>query len=102
MATTLEELEKRVLALEQEVVSLRQLLERRPVSAGPPDSVPPMIREARALQPMIDAATEKAWAEMGITAEPVPVEKLRQMMIECGVKPEENSASREIIAMREE
>jgi hypothetical protein len=40
---------------------------------------------------------------MGITGEPeMSIQELRRSMEEHGVKPEENSASREIIAMREE
>ena len=102
MALTLEELEKRLIILEQVVASLRQLLERRPPDGTAPDFGSQMIRDARATQSAIDEATAKAFAEMGITAEPVGVEKLREMMRACGVRPEENLLSREIIAMREE
>jgi hypothetical protein len=102
MAATLEELEGRVAALERELLALRQ---REPPSAGAGrfgDDVP-MIREARALQPVLDAVTAKVFSEMGIPEEPpVSLEELRRMMIEGGVRPAENAASREIRRMREE
>jgi hypothetical protein len=103
MAITLEDLERRVAALEQEMAAMRQRLEPPPISAGPPDYGSQMIREARALQPILDALTAKVFAEMGIPeTPPVSIEELRRMMIESGVKPDENIFSREIIAMREE
>jgi hypothetical protein len=100
MATTLEELEKRVAALEQEVSALRG-------KPGPPrtrrfgDNIP-LIREARAQQAAISAAVAEAFAKMGITGTPVGPERLREMMLADGVNPNDNPASREIIAMREE
>jgi len=102
MAATLEELEKRVTALERELAVLRQQLPPLTGTGRLGDEVP-MIREARAMQPILSAITAKAFAEMGIPdAPPVSIEELRRMMIECGVKPEDNVFSREIIAMREE
>jgi hypothetical protein len=100
MATTLEELEKRVMALEQEVAVLRG-------KAGPPERARfgdniPMIREARAQQPAISAAVAEAYAKMGITGPPVGPEKLREMMLASGVDPNDNAFTREILAMREE
>lgn len=97
---TLEELERRVAALEQEVAALRG-------QAEPPKRVRfgdniPLIREARAQQPAISAAVAEAYAKMGITGPPVGPEKLKEMMLACGVDPNDNAASREIIAMREE
>src|SRR5581483_1737150 len=77
MATTLEELEKRVVALEHEVAALREKKEpARPARFG--DNIP-LFREARAQQAAISAAVAKAWAEMGITAEPVGPERLLEM-----------------------
>lgn len=102
MSTTIEDLEKRVTALEQEVASWRQLFQCRAADETPAERGARLMREAKASQPAISAAVAKAFAEMGITGEPVGPEKLQQMMIECGVRPEDNAASREIIAMREE
>ena len=64
MPTTLEELEKRVVALEQELAKLRGEAEL------PPDPKPwwwdiPMLREARAQQAAISAAVAEALREDG-------------------------------------
>jgi hypothetical protein len=100
MATTLEELEKRVMALEQEVAVLRGKAE--PPSKPLAGDHIPMLREARAQQAAISAAVAEAYAKMGITQKPVGPEKLREMMLADGVDPNDSAASREIIAMREE
>jgi hypothetical protein len=100
MATTLEELEKRVEALEREVAALRGKAEPPKVTRFG-DNIP-MIREARAQQAAISAAVAEAYAKMGITAAPVPPEKLEEMMLADGVDPNDNAFSREIIAMRDE
>src|SRR5262249_31950158 len=102
MAMTLEELEKRLAAVEQEVKELRQMHERRLVEETTAQLRPRLLREARASQPAISAAVDKAFKEMGITGEPVGHEKLREMMAASGINPEDNFFSREIIAMREE
>jgi len=61
-----------------------------------------LIREAKASQPAINAAVTRAFKEMGITGEAVSAEEFQKLMAECGVNPEENLFSREILAMREE
>jgi hypothetical protein len=100
MATTLEELEKRVAALEQEVAVLRGKAEPpKVVRLG--DNIP-LIREARAQQAAISAAVAEAYAKMGITGPPVGHDKLMEMMLASGVDPNDNAASREVIAMRDE
>src|SRR5262245_30459912 len=97
---TLEELERRVAALEQEVAALRGKAEPpKPARFG--DNIP-LIREARAQQAAISAAVAEAFAKMGITGPPVGHEKLMEMLLADGVDPNDNAASREIIAMREE
>lgn len=102
MATTLEELERRVAALERELAALRPQPRPAPVPGRFGDDIP-MIREARALQPILDVITAKAFAQMGITGEPeMSLEELRRSMEANGVKPEANLFSRDIIAMREE
>jgi hypothetical protein len=97
---TLEELERRVAALEQEVAALRGKVEPpKPARFG--DNIP-LIREARAQQPAISAAAAEAFAKMGITGPPVGHEKLMEMMLASGVDPNDNAFSREVIAMRDE
>jgi hypothetical protein len=102
MPPTLEDLEKRLAAPEQEVVSLRQRLEGPPAEETPLERGARLWREAKASQAAIDAQSEKVMAELGITGEPVSHEQLMQMMLECGVNPEDNILSREIIATRDE
>ncbi|HEX5270825.1 MAG TPA: hypothetical protein VFW33_10075 [Gemmataceae bacterium] len=100
MATTLEELERRVAELETEVAALRgKPVPEKPARFG--DNIP-LIREARAQQAAISAAVAEAYAKMGITEVPVGPERLREMMLADGVDPNDNTGSREIIAMREE
>jgi hypothetical protein len=102
MPLTLEDLEKRLAALEQEVASLRQRLEGPPADETALERGHRLWREAKASQAAISAAADKFLAEMGITGEPVGHEQLMRMMLECGVNPEDNVLSREIIAMRDE
>jgi hypothetical protein len=102
MPLTLEDLEKRLAALEQEVAYLRQRLEGPPADETALQRGHRLWREAKASQAAISAITEKVFAEMGITGEPVSHEELRKMMLEAGVDPNDNAFSREIIAMREE
>jgi hypothetical protein len=102
MATTLEELEKRLSRLEEEIASLRQLIARNQVEETPAERGARLMREAVLSQPRTAAAWAKAMQEMGISGEPVGAEKLQEMMAACGFKPEDNALSREIIAMREE
>ena len=102
MPLTLEDLEKRLAVLEQEVASLRQRLEGPPADETPLERGARLWREAKASQPAIAAAAARAFAEMGITGEPVGHEQLMHMMLGCGVNPEDNVLSREIIAMRGE
>jgi hypothetical protein len=74
-------------------VGAPQPRETRP-NGGPP------LASGEVHQAAISAAVAKAFEEMGITAEPVGHEKLRQMMLEEGINPEENLFSREIKAAR--
>lgn len=102
MTVAVEALERRVTALEEEVRHLREVLEGRSAEETPAERGARLWRQARADQAAISAAVAQAFAEMGITGEPVGHEKLRQMMLEEGINPEENLFSREIKAMREE
>jgi hypothetical protein len=94
MATTIEELEKRVAALERELSSLR-----REFAIWEPGEI--HVESERE-----HAAVVAAWAwameQMGIHGKPMGAEKLQEMMLAHGVKPEDNILSRGIIEMREE
>lgn len=102
MATSLDALERRVAALEEEMIRLRQ-------PAGPCSIVEtPAQRGARVLAEAIrdkaqsKAQVEQLFAQMGINLPPVPPEQLRAMMAAEGIKAEDNLFSRGIREMREE
>jgi len=103
MATTLEELERRLAAVEQEIARLKQQLPPPPVIAETPRE-----RGARLLrnEPPAPGQAEATWAatlkEMGIEGKPIGPEKVQQMIAACGFNPEDNEFSRGIIEMREE
>jgi 3-methyladenine DNA glycosylase/8-oxoguanine DNA glycosylase len=102
MATTIEELEQRVAALEAEVAIFRQLL----VPSGnetPAERGARAILMARLSHPAAVAILDEVKKQLGIEhVKPVGAEKLQEMMREAGIKPEDNEFSREIIRMREE
>lgn len=102
MTTALEGLERRVAALESEVAELRQLLAGQSTAETPAERGVYPRSEAEVNQAALSAGVAKAFAEMGISGEPIAAEKLQEMIRRCGVKPEDNEFSRGIIAMREE
>jgi hypothetical protein len=102
MAPTIEELEKRLAAVEQELADLRQRLDQQAIAKTRAERGAELLRLARANQSIISAGVAKAFAEMGITAKPIGAEKVQEMTRACGIKPEDNEISRGIIAMREE
>jgi hypothetical protein len=102
MSTTLEDVEKRLTTLEEEVASLRKLFVRPQAEETPAERGARLLREAALSQAQLTAGWAKAMAEMGIVGKPVGIERLREMIAACGIKPEDNACSREIIAMREE
>jgi hypothetical protein len=104
MTVTREELERRLNVVEQEVRTLRSLLEHQPVEETSVQRGARLHREALASQPGISAGLDKLRDQFGIPRDfqPMTVEEIHQQMIAEGVKPEDCAASREIIAMREE
>jgi hypothetical protein len=101
MAATTEELERRLAALEAEVARLRERLEPPP-DGRPENAWEEMVRRSRESQPALTAAWKKMLQDLGIPeVEPIPAEELQQMMIDEGIRPEDNEFSRAIIAMRE-
>jgi hypothetical protein len=102
MATTLDELEQRVAQMEQELARLRQVVDQPSHVETPAERGAWLLEQARREKPQLRAQVAKALEEMGIRGKPVPPEKLREMMIEAGVRPEDNLFSRGIIEMREE
>lgn len=96
------------------------LTEEAPTTAGTPDNFAPLEKEyflanqtaaergavlwqeASRYHAEVAAAAAVAFAEMGISGEPIGPAKLREMMLADGVNPEDNEFSRGIIETREE
>lgn len=104
MATTIETLEQRVTELEKDMAVMRQHMERMTAEPPMPPHIrnTPLLREAYLRQTKRKETAEQALQKLGIGVQPVGAEKLQAMMIAAGIRPEENLASREIMAMREE
>jgi hypothetical protein len=102
MATTLEEIDKRLTAVERQLAFLTASLatpKGREAVAAPEGA---SASQSGAGKAPLRAAAARAFAAMGITGEPVLPAKLREMMAACGIKPEENLFSRGIEEMRDE
>lgn len=102
MAVTLEELEKRLAAVEQQVIYLCHFIAFGVPKETSAERGARLHQEAVASQAEFAAGWAKAMKEMGIEGQPIGAEKLQEMIAACGFKPEDNEFSREIIAMREE
>ena len=98
MSRTMEELEKRLIALEQEFARFRRAHEL-PANEMPGARLLRCAGESRA---ELVQNTPSILDQMGITGEPIGHEALMQMWLDLGIKPEDNLLSREIIAMRDE
>ncbi len=97
MALTLEELDKRLTIIEEELA-----LRRQPAVETPAQRGARLLRRAKLEQPRMSATMAKVLNDLGISGEPIGAEALREMMIADGVNPEDNQFSRGIIEMREE
>ena len=104
MATTLEALEQRVTDLEAHMAAMRQQMEKMAPEPPMPPHIrnTPMLRDTYLRQTKNKDSAEQALKKLGIDVQPVGAEKLQEMMIAAGIRPEENIASREIMRMREE
>ncbi len=99
---TLESLEQRLDALEREVAQLRKVL--RP-DFGPPEDDSEgaqLIREAAEGHADFLVGWSKFMEEAGIQGQPIGAKKLRELLRQKGINPEDNVGSRGIIGMREE
>jgi hypothetical protein len=96
---TLESLEQRLAALEQEVAQLKAASRQIPM---PESRGARLIREAEESHADVVAAWEKLKADLGIKGQPIGAKKLRERLLASGINPDDNAFSREIIAMREE
>jgi hypothetical protein len=102
MATTLEELERRITRIERELARLQQLVEKPSQMETPVERGAQLLRQAQQNQATISAAIAQAFAEMDITGAPIGAEQVQEMMRACGIPSDANECSQGIIAMREE
>jgi hypothetical protein len=62
-----------------------------------------LLRRAQESQPALEAAWDALMKSWGVHGEPVGAQRLSAMMAkELGARPEDNTFSRELIALREE
>lgn len=102
MAATLEELEKRLTQAEQAIACLQQLMGQASHEETPVERGVRLLHEAGLHQLEIAAGWAKAMEQMGIRGKPIGAEKVQEMIAACGIKPEDNEFSRDIVEMREE
>ncbi len=102
MTTTLEGLETRLSALEEEVTHLRTLVSPGPRADSATQRGARALTQARQDKSRLKALAAQVFSQMGITQAPVPPEQLRTMMAADGVKAEANLFTQEIREMREE
>ncbi len=104
MGMTVEELERRVLALEQEVQALKTGRALRPEPETSAQRGARMIQEAKASQAEITAGLPDLMSKLGVPPglPPVDLQELHRSMIASGINPDDCIFSREIIAMRDE
>jgi len=107
MATTIEELQERLASIQQEIGKVSQALNHLLVT--PEHQPDPLALAVTASgQRFVDKeALRSAFPSLLAEAEardlrPIGPEALQALMISEGIRPEDCSASREIIAMREE
>jgi hypothetical protein len=79
MGTKLQELERRLAAVEAELARLREVAIPLPVNATPAERGAWRERQAAATQASLDAAMKDFFAKMGVEGEPPGMEKLRAM-----------------------
>jgi hypothetical protein len=105
MPLTLEDLDRRLTALEREVAALRPSPSPPPEPGSVEEVVAriPMLQRARETHHLLVEAFERLTDEMGIRGEPVGAENLQAMIRAEGIiDPNLNEFSQGIIDMREE
>ena len=111
MSATLEELERRLVAVERELAVLKGRLIPEPPPTRSSESSDelesfiqsvPMLRKARENAPLYAEAARKMLKDLGITGKPLGAEALQKMLIAEGLDPTSNEFSQGIIDMREE
>jgi hypothetical protein len=90
------------LPLEREVSALRELLTPHWSDETPAERGARIRRDSVRGAEELARLAEKVFKEMGIEGKPIGAERVQQIMLAEGVKPENNEFSRGIIEMREE
>ena len=101
---TLEILEQKVAALEQELAQLKVGLSGDAPAQQPrePSRGARLIREAAESHNDVAAGWQKLLENLGIQGQPIGAKKQREVLLANGINPDDNEFSRDIIAMREE
>jgi regulator of replication initiation timing len=102
IATTLDELEQRLVELEREFTRLPQRVGSMVEQESPVTRGARLLGEARASQQAISKAAAEAFGEMALKNRPIGIENLREMLSAPGVQGADNAFSREILMMRDE
>jgi trans-2-enoyl-CoA reductase len=102
MAITVDMLKSRIAHIRQELEDVSTDLDSLAEAPAPRTAMPPRTGEAD--RSALLAALDAAYAEMGVDlSEPaITAEELQALMLEEGVRPEDNILSSGIIAAREE
>jgi hypothetical protein len=98
---TVEELEKRLAAVEQELAELQRFVVHVADEILGAWKHPPGFLD-RLRQRVREAELDEIYRNMGIVGEAPGIEKLREMMLAAGIKPEADEIIREIDAGRGE
>lgn len=99
MLITLQTLEQRLTAMEREIADLKAELARSHSSASRGAR---LIQEARVQHAAARAAWQEVRERLGIQGEAIGAKQFRQRLVATGMNPDDNTVSRELIAMREE
>jgi hypothetical protein len=100
VATSLAELEQRLQALEQEVASLRKLVQGSSLTQTPAERDTQRLLLAKANPADVEVTLTEVYQKMGISGEAPGIEKLRALLAAQGVHPGDEIVRREIAAMR--
>jgi len=102
MTATIETLKEKIAHIRQELDEVSAALDE--MAAAQPAAKPnPLAGIKFADKEPLRKAFDELFARMGIShVKPIGAEKLQEMMLKAGIKPEDNIFSRGIIEMREE
>ena len=102
MEAILKEILTKLEGLENNVAEIKTQIQELKEKGGEPEQFS-ILEQALRDKPLIQKKFDELFKKWGIDdMEPIGAKKLRELMIKDGIKPEDNEASRGIIAMREE